>query len=66
MRTRPFLITAGVVFGLASGFHLARLAFRWPLRVGTRDLPLGSSVTGFLGAASLAAWSTVLALRDEE
>lgn len=65
MDTRRYFAVSSLVFGLASSFHLARLLFGWPVRVGRHDLPRASSLTGFLGAAGLAAWGALLALRDD-
>lgn len=66
MQTKQYLTFASVVFGLAATFHLLRLLFGWRIRVGRHEVPRGSSVTGFLGAGTLAAWGAWLATRDEE
>lgn len=66
MKTRQYLAVASVAFGIAASFHLLRLLFGWPIRVGRHEVPRGSSVTGLLGAGALAAWGAWLATQDEE
>lgn len=66
MKKQGYLAVSSLAFGIASTFHLLRLVFGWPIRVGRHEVPRRSSLTGFLGAAALAVWGALLALREKE
>ena len=57
MGTDSFLIVAGGVFGLVAVLQIARLAFRWPVRVGSREIPLAASWIAVLVAGGLCIWA---------
>jgi hypothetical protein len=61
MGTDSFLIVAGAVFGLLAVLQIARLAFRWPVRVGSLDIPLAASWIAVLVAGGLCIWAFRLA-----
>jgi len=66
MCRKIFLVISGVVFGLATAGHLARLAYHWPVRVGEWSVPLWSSWGGMIVAGFLSGWAFCLLCRKCE
>ncbi len=45
---QAFFIVSGIIFGLVALHHALRLAFHWPVRLRTQEIPMWLSVVGFL------------------
>jgi hypothetical protein len=61
MGTNSFLIVAGCIFGLVALLQIARVAFRWPVRVASVDIPFAASWIAVLVACGLCIWAFRLA-----
>jgi hypothetical protein len=61
MGANTFLIVSGGIFGLVTILQIARLAFRWPIRIASIDIPLAASWIAVLLAGSLCIWAFRLA-----
>jgi hypothetical protein len=61
MGTNTFLLVAGGVFGLVALVQIARIAFRWPVRVASLEMPLAASWIAVLVAGGLCIWAFRLA-----
>ncbi|HDO23210.1 MAG TPA: hypothetical protein ENH38_09145 [Nitrospirae bacterium] len=66
MKKRLYFLITGIIFGLVSLFHLIRLLFWWPVRIGTWDVPVRISVFGFIAALGLSIWGFWLAKKRKE
>jgi hypothetical protein len=65
MNTRPYLVISGIVFGLVTIFHAARVANGWMLGLGPWLIPMWVSWCGVLGPAILSVWALKLAVRSK-
>ena len=54
---RRYERVSGVVFGLLATAQLARLLFRWPVRVASVDVPLWVSALAVIITGALAIWA---------
>jgi hypothetical protein len=61
MGTNAFLIVAGCVFGLVALLQIARIAFRWPVRIASFEAPLAASWIAVVVAGRLCIWAFRLA-----
>ncbi len=61
MGVNTFLVISGCIFGLMSLVQVARLAFRWPVRIASVEVPLAASWIALLIAAGLCVWAFSLA-----
>ena len=61
MGVNAFLIVSACVFGLASLVQLARLVYRWPVRIGSVQIPPAASWVALLVAGGLFVWALRLA-----
>jgi hypothetical protein len=59
MEARFYLRVSGAVFGLVCLGHLLRIIFRWPLVIGTMEVPMTVSWLGMAGAGALAFWAGI-------
>jgi hypothetical protein len=50
---QAFLLISEIIFGVVAETHGCRLAWRWQVKVGQRDIPMGLSVGGLVVAAGL-------------
>ena len=57
-----YFLISGIVFGLVTLFHALRLAFRWQVRLRSKEIPMWMSGVGFVAAAGLCAWAFWLLL----
>ena len=62
MGINSFLIVAGCIFGLIALLQIARIAFRWPIRVASFEIPLAASWIAVLIAGGLCIWAFRLAI----
>ncbi len=61
MDVNAFLLVSGCIFGLVSLVQVARLAFRWPVRIASVEIPLAASWIALPIAAGLCVWALSLA-----
>ena len=61
MGINAFLIVSVCVFGLASLVQIARLVYRWPVRIASVQIPLAASWVALLVAGGLFVWAFRLA-----
>ena len=61
MGINAFLIVSVCVFGLASLVQIARLLYRWPVRIASAEIPLAASWVALLVAGGLFVWALRLA-----
>ncbi len=64
MDSRCYLIISGIIFGLVTIFHAARVANGWILGLGTWMIPMWVSWCGVVGPALLSVWAFKLAVRS--
>lgn len=57
MDTNSFLIVAGCVFALAAVIQIARVTYRWPIRIASLNIPLAVSWVAMAIASALAVWA---------
>jgi hypothetical protein len=61
MGTNSYLIVTGCIFGLLAVLQIARLTFRWPVRIASFEIPLVASWVAVLVAGGLSIWAFRLA-----
>jgi hypothetical protein len=52
-----FLMLCCIIFAVFCVVHAARLFYRWPVRVGTADIPLSASWFAVVVSGVLAIWA---------
>jgi hypothetical protein len=55
-----YLVISGLIFGLLTAGHIARLVYHWPVNVGEWKVPLGASWGGAIGGGILCIWALSL------
>jgi hypothetical protein len=61
---RTYSALAATIFAVVAAMQFAHAFGRWPVLVGSIDIPAGASWVALLGASLLAALEYVAALRD--
>ena len=57
MSRKAYLVISGIIFGLVSLLHLARVVFGWEAVIGVWTVPFWVSWGGFVVAGILSAWA---------
>lgn len=57
-----FLVLSGIIFAVVAVMHAARLFYRWPVRIGTFDVPMSVSWLALVVSGALAFWAWRLAM----
>ena len=65
MKTKTYLLISAVIFSLVCLGHLLRIAFGWPLVIGTLDVPMAVSWMGMIITAGLVVWVIAMLTREE-
>jgi hypothetical protein len=66
MSHKLYLLVSGAVFFLVAVFHLVRLAYHWPILVGTWTIPYVVSYMGFPVSSAYCVWACWLYIRQPE
>ncbi len=53
---RYALTVAGIVFAIVALVHLSRLYFKFPLIIGTTEMPIWVNILGLIISAALSFW----------
>jgi hypothetical protein len=64
MSRKLYLIVSGAIFLLVAIFHFLRLAYEWPIVVGTWTIPFALSYVGFPASTAYCVWAIWLLRRD--
>ena len=54
---RSYIVVSGLIFVLVTFFHVLRLIFGWPVRIGDAAIPIWISWIGLILAGSMATWA---------
>ena len=57
MKTRPYLMISGSIFGIVAVLHVLRLINHWPFQLGPWPLPVWASWFALAVSASLSVWA---------
>lgn len=54
---RNYLLISGIVFGIVALVHADRLIEKWPIQLGSWNVPMWISVVGLIGTGALSYWA---------
>jgi len=60
MRVNAYLIATSVIFGIVALLHILRLAYAWPVAIGTMPIAVSWSWIGLIVSGGLCAWAIAL------
>ena len=63
MIIKAYFVTSGTLFGLIAILQAVRLISRWPIQIGTWEVPLWPSGIAVLVAAGLCFWAYRLTVK---